>query len=63
MTDIKPDRFQVMPELDPATFEALKTDIAKRGVTTPIDVDEDGNILDGHNRFRAWATRQKRTPT
>ena len=30
---------------------ALKTSIQKRGVLVPIDVDEAGEILDGHHRF------------
>ena len=34
-------------------FKALKEDIADRGILTPIDIDEKGNILDGHHRFRA----------
>lgn len=36
----------------PAEFEALKADIAKRGVLEPIEVDERGNVLDGHQRLR-----------
>jgi len=34
-------------------YEALKADIAERGVLVPIEYDEDGNILDGHHRVRA----------
>jgi len=36
--------------MTPAEFEALKADIAERGVVVPIDIDEDGEILDGHHR-------------
>ena len=43
----------------PEVFAALKADIAKRGVVTPIDIDEEGNILDGHNRYRAWRELHK----
>ena len=46
-------RYQFMPDLSPEVFAALKADIAKRGVLTPLDVDEEGNILDGDNRYRA----------
>jgi hypothetical protein len=59
MTESKPPpaiisgRFQFMPDLPPEAFAALKADIAMRGIQTPIDVDEEGNILDGHNRWRA----------
>jgi len=46
-------KYQVMPDMSPEQFEALKQDIAERGVLTPIDIDEKGNILDGHHRVRA----------
>jgi hypothetical protein len=36
-----------------AGFEALKQDIAERGVLVAVVVDEFGAILDGHNRARA----------
>jgi hypothetical protein len=45
--------YQVCPLMTPAQFEDLKLDIAERGVLTPIDVDEEGHILDGHHRIRA----------
>ena len=44
--------FQVMPDLTPDEYEALKADIKKRGIQYPILIDEDGNILDGHHRSR-----------
>jgi len=34
-------------------YEALKADIAQRGVQVPVEYDEDGNILDGYHRVRA----------
>ncbi|MBA7543992.1 hypothetical protein ES705_36337 [subsurface metagenome] len=42
-----------MPDMAPDQFAALKEDIKERGVLTPIDIDEDGNLLDGHHRYRA----------
>ena len=45
--------YQALPDMPPEQFEALKADIAERGVLTPIDVDEGGTILDGHHRYRA----------
>ena len=48
-------KYQVMPNMPPEQFEALKADIAERGVLVPIDVDEQGHILDGHHRYRACA--------
>ncbi len=47
------EKYQVMPSMPPEQFDALKADIAERGVLVPIDVDEDGHILDGHHRYRA----------
>ena len=48
-----PEKYQVLPDLPPEQFEALKADIAERGVIVPVLVDEFGAILDGHNRARA----------
>lgn len=45
--------YQMLPDMPSEQYEALKADIAERGVLTPIDVDELGNILDGHHRHRA----------
>jgi ParB-like chromosome segregation protein Spo0J len=46
--------YQILPPLDEEEFAALKTDIAARGVLVAIEVDEDGNVIDGHHRQRAW---------
>ncbi|MCZ6763731.1 MAG: ParB N-terminal domain-containing protein, partial [Alphaproteobacteria bacterium] len=46
-------KYQVLPDMPAEQFEALKADIAERGVLVPIDVDEEGHILDGHHRYRA----------
>lgn len=45
--------YQVMPPLAPDEFEALKSDIAARGVQVPVEYDEMNNILDGHHRVQA----------
>lgn len=45
--------YQVMPEMPPEQYKALKADIAARGVITAIDLDEAGTVLDGHHRVRA----------
>lgn len=47
------ERYQVLPSMPPEQFAALKSDIAERGVLVPIDITEDGYILDGHHRYRA----------
>lgn len=45
--------FQLFDPLAPEEYEALKADIARRGVLVPVEMDEEGNILDGHHRARA----------
>lgn len=45
---------QLMPPLRLEEYEALKADIAKRGVLVPIVVDVDtGQVIDGFHRLRA----------
>lgn len=51
-TTVAPDAYQLLPALPPDDYERLKSDIAERGIMVPIEVDEDGNILDGHHRAR-----------
>jgi len=45
-------RYQVLDDLDDGTARALRDDIAAHGVLVPIDVDEEGHVLDGHHRKR-----------
>lgn len=45
--------YQLMPPLSEHEFAALKADIALHGVQVPIEVDEVGEIIDGHHRFKA----------
>ncbi len=42
--------FQVMPALTAEEREALREDIAERGVIVPVVQDQHGRILDGHHR-------------
>lgn len=46
--------YQVCEPLTPEEFAALKADIAERGVMVPVEVDENGDTLDGHHRILAW---------
>jgi ParB-like chromosome segregation protein Spo0J len=46
----RPEKYQLLPELPPEQFEALKADIAKRGVVVAVVMDEFGEIIDGHSR-------------
>lgn len=47
---------QVMPELDPETRAALRHSIVRFGIVEPIIVTQEGQIIDGHNR---WAIAQE----
>lgn len=42
----------ILPALSEEEYAALKADIAAHGVLSPIELDEAGNILDGHHRVR-----------
>jgi ParB-like chromosome segregation protein Spo0J len=44
--------YQLLPPLSDKEYEALKADIAERGVMVPVEYDQDGNVLDGHHRLR-----------
>jgi len=47
-------QYQLFPELTADEYTALKASISEIGVRVPVELDEDGNILDGHHRVRAW---------
>jgi len=70
-------KYQLISPLSPEDFAALEADIMERGVLSPIEFDEDGNVLDGHHRLmicdkhkitdypkivrKGWSEEQKRT--
>jgi len=44
----------LLPSLSQEEFEALKSDIQKRGIMVPIEIDADtGKVLDGYHRLKA----------
>jgi hypothetical protein len=46
--------YQLFEPIKTWEFEALKADIARRGVLVPVEYDAaTGEVLDGHNRLRA----------
>src|SRR5829696_5873844 len=47
--------FQVMPDLTDEKFDALRDDIADRGIQYKVIVDQHGRILDGYNRAKIAA--------
>jgi ParB-like chromosome segregation protein Spo0J len=51
MAKLKTPYADLLPPLSTEEHAALKADIKANGVRVPIDVDEDGNILDGHHRY------------
>jgi len=46
------NKYQFLPELTPEEYEALKDDIRTNGVQIPVEIDENGNILDGYHRVK-----------
>ena len=48
-------KYQVMPDMAQDEYNALKEDIAERGIMAPIEFDESGNVLDGHRRLKICA--------
>lgn len=48
-------QYQLLPNLTDDEYAALKADIAARNaILVPVELDEQGAILDGHHRVRAW---------
>lgn len=54
-TTTKPAGYQFLPPLTPDEYEGLVSDIAIHGVQVPVELDEEGDVLDGHHRLRACA--------
>lgn len=42
--------YQLLPPLTAEEYASLREDIAANGIRVPVDVDEDGRVLDGHHR-------------
>lgn len=42
--------YQTMPPLADDEYRELRTSIEANGVTVPVIVDEEGNVIDGHHR-------------
>ena len=45
-------KYELLPVLSTEEFSALEADIKLNGVKHPIIVDENGDIIDGHHRFK-----------
>lgn len=48
------NKHQYLPPLSDDEYQALKDSIRKSGVIIPVVLDEEGEILDGHHRIKAW---------
>jgi len=42
--------YQLLPPLSEEEYQSLRADIAEHGVLIPVELDEFGNVLDGHHR-------------
>ncbi|MFH1108725.1 MAG: MT-A70 family methyltransferase [Planctomycetota bacterium] len=49
-SEVEPAKYQLFDALRPDEYSALESDIRKRGVQVAVEVDENGDILDGHHR-------------
>jgi len=63
MTSLKTPYANLLPPLAQAEFDALRASIKANGVHTPIIVDEEGNILDGHHRHQIKPDVERRIVT
>ena len=50
---------EAVRELTTVEFDRLKRDIERHGVTSPIIVNADGVVIDGHHRLRIWKLLKK----
>lgn len=46
------ETYQLLPPLTEEEYDSLRESILEQGVLVPIEVDEDGNIIDGHHRAK-----------
>lgn len=47
-------QYQLFPEWEHDRFLELKESIREIGVLVPVEMDTEGNLLDGYHRVRAW---------
>lgn len=56
-------KYQLLTPLVPENYAALETDILNRGVMVAVEVDQDGEILDGHHRAEICGKHGLEYPT
>lgn len=47
-------KYKLMPDMNSDEWRGFKNSIKSFGVINPLSVDEQGKILDGHMRLKAW---------
>jgi ParB-like chromosome segregation protein Spo0J len=52
----------MLPLATEEEFETLCKNIEANGLLDSLKVDEEGQLLDGRNRFTAWALRLENVP-
>jgi len=59
---VKKELAELWPPLPPDEFEELKKSIAERGLLDPIVVNENNEVIEGHQRLLAWIGLGKKEP-
>lgn len=57
------DYTSLLPALSEEQFAELKADIAERGCLVPVELDDEGQVLDGAHRIRACSELGIKPPT
>ena len=59
---VKKELVELWPPLPPDEFEELKKSLAERGQLEPIVVNENNEVIEGHQRLLAWISLGKKEP-
>jgi len=59
---VKKELAELWPPLPPDELEELKKSIAERGLLEPIVVNENSEVIEGHQRLLAWISLGKTEP-
>jgi Predicted transcriptional regulators len=59
---VKKELVELWPPLPPDEFEELKKSLAERGLLDPIVVNENNEVIEGHQRLLAWISLGKKEP-
>jgi len=59
---VKKELVELWPPLPPDEFEELRKSLAERGLLDPIVVNENDEVIEGHQRLLAWISLGKKEP-